>query len=746
MAYHRHAFSELINAILLVFVVVPPAWAVASASLDPTLPFSMLVWIALIAIIVGIGLAYTGLPGEIVHPVAVIGGLAGVAYSIAAIMPGVPVEASTSERLTVLGSQVVSWFRVVSTGGQATNNLLFLVLLSIVAWILGYFGGWSVFRARSAWWPVTASATALTLVLANFPNLYPDMLVELVGSMLLIGRMNLEARQVVWQSTGLRQSMGVTERAFRSSVALAIALVLLAWVAPSALASRAISQNIGQVSRPWDSAQAEFNRLFGGLQPQHDQASLSGFSRSLTLHGSFHLANTPVLRITSPRAEYWRAIVYDQYTNHGWLSSDPIDQRSLSAGANIGPPTDQQRAAIAQQVTVLVPRGNYLVGASQPMSFSRPVNAQAFPDTAGSAVDLVDVSSVQPVEKGMQYTVTSDVSIATAAELRTANQAYSPDIRQRYLSLPPIPERVHQLALSLTAGQPDPYDKAVAIESYLRTFPYTLDVPTPPANQDGVDYFLFTEKKGYCDYFASAMAVMLRSVGIPARVVSGYATGSPQGNGTYLVRDADSHSWTEAYFPPFGWIPFEPSGSWPTFQRGNGNASAGPPTVVPTSVPQSGSTSQQNQATPTPTPSPTPQSQAPLPATLASSRPDINLRWLLPWLLILALIAAVVLAVWYVWEGSLRGLPPAVVAYAKMTRLAALAGFGRQPSETPGEYGRALGRVVPEVSSSIERIASEYSQHRFGQQTTAPRVPPTRLWRFVRNALLRHIGRLRRPD
>src|SRR5439155_4282449 len=139
-----------------------------------------------------------------------------------------------------------------------------------------------------------------------------------------------------------------------------------------------------------------------------------------------------------------------------------------------------------------------------------------YPADPGSGVDFIAAQSVLPLQADTRYSVTSQISTATAAELRTASRAYPTEIQQHYLPLPTVPTRVLQLGQQLTATAPDPYDKAVAVETYLRAMPYSLDPPAPPDNQDGVDFFLFESKTGYCDYFASAMAVLLRGEGVPA--------------------------------------------------------------------------------------------------------------------------------------------------------------------------------------------------------------------------------------
>jgi hypothetical protein len=153
----------------------------------------------------------------------------------------------------------------------------------------------------------------------------------------------------------------------------------------------------------------------------------------------------------------------------------------------------------------------------------------------------------------------------TIQSLRASTIIYPEFIREHYLALPrSVPERVHQLAREIVAGKSNPYDQARAIESYLRTYPYDLEIPKPASGRDVADYFLFDLKKGYCDYYATAMVVLARSSGLPARFVSGYAPGLYDlPNRRYVIREQDAHSWAEIYFPEIGWVEFEPTASQP---------------------------------------------------------------------------------------------------------------------------------------------------------------------------------------
>jgi protein-glutamine gamma-glutamyltransferase len=158
------------------------------------------------------------------------------------------------------------------------------------------------------------------------------------------------------------------------------------------------------------------------------------------------------------------------------------------------------------------------------------------------------------------YEAWSDVARPSAAELRAASGAYPPEILLENLQLPPLDARIAQLAQAITASAKNNYDRAAALESYLLThFTYTLQLSraTP---RDPIAEFLFVRKQGHCEYFASSMAVMLRTLGIPARLVNGF-----RGNefndltSQYVIRDRDAHTWVEVYFPGYGWVSFDPT-------------------------------------------------------------------------------------------------------------------------------------------------------------------------------------------
>jgi transglutaminase-like putative cysteine protease len=175
-------------------------------------------------------------------------------------------------------------------------------------------------------------------------------------------------------------------------------------------------------------------------------------------------------------------------------------------------------------------------------------------DGGGAVFDL------DPEHPVSRYEATSDLAQPAAGELRAAGGPYPLDVLLQSLKLPPLDPRIRQLAEQITVSADNNYDKAVAIETYLRThFGYTLELPrTVP--RDRLANFLFERQQGHCEYFASSMAVMLRALRIPSRVVNGFSGGEFNDlTSQYLVRASNAHSWVEAYFPGYGWVSFDPT-------------------------------------------------------------------------------------------------------------------------------------------------------------------------------------------
>jgi hypothetical protein len=315
---------------------------------------------------------------------------------------------------------------------------------------------------------------------------------------------------------------------------------------------------------------------------------------------------------------------------------------------------------------------------------------------------------------------------------------------------PDVMRRVHDLAVQLTAGTTNPYDAAMKIQDYLRSgaFRYTLQPQLAPPGPDKLDFFLFSSHEGYCQYFATAMGDMLRSLGIPTRLVNGYGAGTfDTTKNRFVVRDDDAHTWVESYFPGYGWIPFEPTndGTYFTIQRGT---PAGPNLCLrdsncttPTGPPGTGG------VTVTPNTGRTGGNQDSGggagfgPGGFRIHAPDATtLTRIVGILLALLLLFAAVVA---------RYLRPRTVmgVWKRTLILARLAGADVQTGETPLELSRRLARVFPEAASSMRALAggfvvAAYAPPDLAQST---RASVMEAWTSLRPLMLRRVAGRFRP-
>ena len=256
----------------------------------------------------------------------------------------------------------------------------------------------------------------------------------------------------------------------------------------------------------------------------------------------------------------WRGVALNNFDGRVWSNSyaqTPV--RSAGDGSyRLAPMVDSRAASVVVSRSIryrvlMEPLGtNVFFLAEWPRSLTGTFR-QVSTDAGGAVYNL---DTDHPANR---YEAESQLPDIDTDELRLAAKT-APGEMDRYLKLPPLDVRISKLAEDITAQAPSNYEKAVAVERYLSThFGYTLELPSsvPP---DPLAYFLFERKKGHCEYFASSMAVMLRSLRIPTRIVTGFRGGEYNDlTGQYVVRASDAHSWVEAYFPGSGWISFDPT-------------------------------------------------------------------------------------------------------------------------------------------------------------------------------------------
>ncbi|MEK6303479.1 MAG: DUF3488 and transglutaminase-like domain-containing protein [Acidobacteriota bacterium] len=308
-----------------------------------------------------------------------------------------------------------------------------------------------------------------------------------------------------------------------------------------------------------------------------DDDSITGFSERVELGklASIKKSQRVVMRVQldrkPPRYLRWRGIALERYDGHAWSLYDEKRISTDSGGGTISGERASKDARF-EFVHVLGERSSNPGGlieqrfVREPLETStlfaaqRPVRLRGAMATVDRDIHTGAISAVG-LRGRTAYSVLSDVSVPAEQELRTDPLAALPEsIRRLYTDKRKLDPRISQLAHEITRSAPTPYDKAKAIEDYLKTrFRYTLNITIN--GEDPLAEFLFDVREGHCEYFATAMVIMLRTLDVPARIVNGFQMGEYNDlNGLYTVRDSDAHSWVEAYFPRSqSWIEFDPT-------------------------------------------------------------------------------------------------------------------------------------------------------------------------------------------
>lgn len=624
----------------------------------------------------------------------------------------------------------VNWFRALVGGAGAADNLVFVLQLCLLGWWIGWLAVWNLFRHQKLLEAVIPAGIALLVNIYYSPiNLSLFLLLYLLTVLLLGIRIELARNEMRWRLTQVRYAPDIFLDFLKAGLLFAFLVTALSWLMPNLAGETNMERLWRPFERPWKQVEDTWARMYKGLTYRGPAVSVSTFGRSMTLGGPVSLTDRPIFEARTPLHTYWRAAVYDTYTGDGWLNSDSevaITDRNLP----LNEPTFAARQEITVTIRPLEARQDIIFAPPQPMRVSVPVNADVKILPGEKPTLLVSLlRSRVALTPNTSYNVVSAVTAAPPDLLRADTTDYPAWIREHYLQLPEtLPNRVRALARRVTATANNPYDKATAVESYLRDYPYNQNIEAPPAGADGVDYFLFGIRQGYCDYYASAMAVMLRAVGIPARLVAGYTPGTrlaaprearlPEDEDLfrYRVLEQNAHAWVEVFFPTYGWIQFEPTASEPLLAR---------PTPPPTPTPL---------GTPAPLPDQPPPEEDLGPELDRQSGRFQPLSWqtqVSNWLrahrigLSLGLFVAIGLLVAAAVmrrrrEALFRDSDLLGKLFTLLGNWARRLGVPWLASSTPLERAAAFGHMVPESEPAVSRLATLFVAQRYGRLDPDP--------------------------
>lgn len=484
----------------------------------------------------------------------------------------VEADAPFLERLASIGGRL--WFSLVDfvTRQPVDDAIFFVAFVSLAFWIVGLSSGYSL--ARDGNYLAAILPGGLIIVLVQVYDFFIPVRIWGLGiyaflSLLMLGRLYVQRNRLVWEQKRMFVTAEATQDMTNSLATLAAVLVFVSWSVPISLSSLKEAGEVwNRMARP---IRERLENAVDALEsPYTAGTSTSDFyGATLALGRNASLGDTPVFSVQpmdeiedEPPRFYWRGRVYDEYDNGQWRNSTLITREFTPEADDISIPADLVRRSSASfNFTMLLSKQELIYTPAGPVWVNRPGNLMGLSVPEGRQ-DVAAWMADPPLSAGDRYQVRALVQNPSILEMRSAGTNYPTWVSQRYLDVPDyIEQKIQPLALEITEGATTPYDQAQAITAYLRKeIDYSTALPPTPKGTDPLLWVLFDSKRGFCMYYASAEVLMLRSLGIPARMVVGFAQGELDERGvSYTVRKFNSHAWPEVYFPNIGWVEFEPT-------------------------------------------------------------------------------------------------------------------------------------------------------------------------------------------
>jgi len=725
---------------------------------------------ALLALIIGGSTATAGwVPGlDLVGGVALLGVLVGGLLALVRRLHwGIALPL-----LLLLGLPVAVWrvgfaevrFGAVAaaTGDTGHAGGLLLLFVGLLLWATGAWLAWCVLRWRQPLLGLVPGVALFATNLLNFPTGQNAFLLELAALTLCLLLWSAYRRSLDQAARrGLRLTPDSRWDFWESGAVAGIGLLVVAFFAPPlSTVDRTVDAQSG-VIKAWSDIQIRLHHALPSATSRTGSLS-TGFSDTVSL-GHVLTRDQTVVFTYKPKGPHSTTLYFEGLsvaaTQGGvWKYAPEFAAQDLLP-ANV-PPSYAESYASQSEVGVTIKMVRPPAGAAgvffhpgQLVSLSKPAVATVEPPDP-TATFLVDrAQTLSPTTIGT-YTATGSYSVATDADLRAAGTNY-PDWIAPYTQLDfwgnqgsvtlteyrpvEVEAQIRNLALQVTKGAKNPYDAAAAIENYLRSsaFKYTLTPPRTPPGQDPLAFFLFQSKQGYCEYFASAMGDMLRSLGIPVRLVNGYGPGTFDAKrGSFVVRESDAHTWVEVYFPQYGWVPFEPTpdGTYQPVTRGSALCAENA-AICTAAGAIAGSVGDRINAPGFRDTQVAGGDFVPNAVNRRSGLPiDIFPGILLAPLLLLVIALAV----------AIRYLTPRTAgrAWRRAQVLSRLAGVAPGVGETPLEFGGRLARMLPAASEAAHSLAQAVTRSAYGPPDLAPQAVEDVLssWQSLRPVLLREAA------
>ena len=713
-AYLRPREGWLAFGLLLV-MVLSLGWSIQRAAWIDQLEF--LVPVAFYAVVLGTLLALSRVSVAIVLPISAVVGTATILWSVGGeYFP----ELSQGGRVMALRADAIDWTRIVFDLGYAPQLTPYAIGLGVLMWATAFIAAYTLYRHHRVFDAIALVGAALIAnMAASLTDLFPYLVLYVLAALLLWLRAALIGREEGWQRRRVNENADVPGAIMRNGISFIVGTIALAWALTTVAVAAPLTAVWNNLDGVWSGVRDDLDGIFGGLSGGGpSRFSGTAFLPTMSISGNWVSEDDPVLTVAAQRPYYLRTITYDVYTGRGWDQTDGTE-RSVPAETDILPsdspewPT-QLDAFEAETLTIQIENsvGRNLFSPGFPVKAYVPLVVVE----SGGQPFLGEIKATSAVTRGQGYQITALISRATQAQLRAAGQDYPTAIQEFYLDTEGVTERTAQLARQVVqaAEAETPFDEAQALARFLQgpDFRYAVHAKLPSdSNRDIVDFFLFDPdgRVGYCEFYASAMAVMARTLGLPARVATGFAPGERTDNAggegnRYLVRRENAHAWAEIYFPGYGWQAFEATKTIAAINRPRG-------TTVPT----------QGSGSPGPSVGPRlPAGVEPIVSTLSSfeplpfayrvgeSGPPEETRGGNALLFVAIFAIGLGVAGWRLVRSRrrMRFLAPGERQWYRLILAADRAGVAQRPSETIYEYAGWLEEQIPSRRPEIQTIAT----------------------------------------
>jgi transglutaminase-like putative cysteine protease len=699
---------------LLFVMLLSLGWAVQSTGwLDQT---DFLVPVAFWGSLLGVLLGLTPLTVVATLPISALAGTWIVLWAVGGEY--FPLLSQTG-RLLALRTDAIDFTRTVLSYGYPTEVTPYAIGLGLIMWITAFIAAYTIYRHHRVLDAIVLVGAALVAnMAATTIELVGYLVLFVLAALLLWLRGALVAREDGWRRRRVNENVEVPTAIMRTGVAFIAGTIAVSWILTSVAVAHPLTDAWQNLDVVWSSVRDRLDTVFGGLTNENARLKGDSFGSGFTVQGSWFANDSVVLLVSEDHPYYLETATYDIYTGHGWTSSK-ADIRSVGRTQLVFPGPSPEKPSTAdgfeaKTITIKIeePTGRNLFTPGVPLRVTAP---SVVSEPRGLPF-LGALSAQSPISAGEGYSIDAAIPVSvTEKQLQDAGTDYPDSVKALYMDDSKVTPEVRALAQQIVsnASATTPYDEAKALAHFLSSssdLSYATDVGPPPANRDLVDFFLFDTKsgqRGYCQYFASAMAMMARALHLPARLAVGFAPGTSIAPDQYVYKESNAHVWAQIYFPGYGWQTFESTKSInPQFIRDSGVDRPLPPPVTGADATK-GLLEGQDPSNVFAQPSLRPINGGTVaggsdqPASTADARPG-NL------LIIFAILLAVAGVIWWRLRRSgrrLRFLAPGERQWALLLQAADRAGVSQRASETDYEYAGWLEEQIPARRPEIHTIA-----------------------------------------